>query len=60
MLDLNLRREFAGNAALELFARNALDRDYLEDVRIAGTQLQAREYFVGAERRVGLAFDWSW
>ena len=60
VLDINLRRDIGSNATLELFARNALDKDYLEDVRIAGTQSLPREYFIGAERRVGLAFDWRW
>jgi len=59
VLDLNLRRELGANAVLEVFARNALGKDYLEDVRIAGTQLQAREFFVGAERRVGVALDFG-
>ena len=60
VLDLNLKRELGENGTLEFFARNALDRDWLEDVRIAGTQSQAREYFVGGGRRVGVALDWRW
>jgi outer membrane receptor protein involved in Fe transport len=60
VLDVNLRREVGARGTLELFARNALDKDYLEDVRTAGAQSQAREYFVGAGRRVGVAFDWAW
>jgi outer membrane receptor protein involved in Fe transport len=60
VLDLNLKREIGGHGVLELFVRNALDKQWLEDVRIAGTQSLPREYFVGAERRVGLAMDWTW
>ena len=60
VLDLNLKRELGEHGTLEFFARNALDKDWLEDVRIAGTQLLPREYFIGAGRRVGVAVDWSW
>lgn len=60
VLDLNVKRELAEHGALEFFARNVLDKDWLEDVRIAGTQSLPREYFVGTERRVGVALDWSW
>lgn len=60
VLDINLRRDIGAHGTLELFARNALDKDYIEDVRIAGTQSLPREYFVGAERRIGMAIDWTW
>ncbi len=60
VLDLSLRRALGKKMSVELYARNALDRDYLDDVRVAGTQSQPREYLLGRERRIGVAFDWAW
>jgi hypothetical protein len=45
---------------MHLTLTNALDRRYLENVRVAGSANRVREYVPGRERRLELGFDWRW
>jgi outer membrane receptor protein involved in Fe transport len=60
ILDLSARRQLSSNMQMHLTLTNALDRRYLENVRVAGSANRVREYVPGRERRLELGFDWRW
>jgi outer membrane receptor protein involved in Fe transport len=60
VFDFSARRALGGHAALSLALRNAFDRRYLEDVRVAGVQPRPREYLTGRRREFELSFSWDW
>jgi iron complex outermembrane recepter protein len=60
LLDLALRHEARHGLVLELGLYNALDRDWLEDVRVAGLEPRAREFLPGRGRELVLALEQRW